>query len=74
MEDRVGHRLNLWIQRLLIPVLVVTAIALFRLGSGFWRSLVILAPILIASMAVMVLVDPGPRTKGFVEGLKSRFR
>jgi uncharacterized membrane protein len=69
-----GHRVNEWIQWLLIPVLVVTAIALFLLGFGFWKALVILAPILIASMAVMVLVNPGPRAKGFVEGLKTHFR
>jgi len=68
------HRINEWIQRLVIPVLAIAAFVLLRIGFNLSRILLILSAFLIAAMLAMVLVDPGPRTKGFVEVFKSRFR
>jgi hypothetical protein len=69
-----GHRINVWIQRLLVPVAVVATLVMLRWGLGVLWTLAVVLPILAALMLVMVVVDPGPRAKGFVEGLKSRFR
>jgi len=68
------HRINEWIQRLVIPILAIAQFVLLRIGFNLSRILLILGSFLIAAMLAMVLVDPGPRTKGFVEGIKSRFR
>ncbi|MFZ0276803.1 MAG: hypothetical protein WA254_23320 [Candidatus Sulfotelmatobacter sp.] len=69
-----GHRINVWIQRMLIPIGVVVAIIMRHLGFGVWRMLAVLLPILGLLMLVTILVDPGPRAKELAEGLKSRFR
>jgi len=69
-----GHRVNIWIQRLLGPIVVVGVMVLRWTGFTFLRTVVILVPFLGILTVVMVLVDPGPRAKGFVEGLKTRFR
>jgi len=68
------HRINEWIQRLVIPILAIAPFVLLRIGFNLSRILLILGSFLIAAMLAMVLVDPGPRTKGFVEGFKSHFR
>jgi hypothetical protein len=67
-----AHRINEWIQRLLIPVCVMAAILLLRLGFSAWRTLAIVSPMFGVLILVMIVLDPGPRTKGFVAGLKSR--
>jgi len=69
-----GHRINAWIQRLLAPVSVVATFLMLHLGFGVWRTLAILMPIFAMLMLAMVVANPGPRAKGLVEGLKSRFR
>ena len=69
-----GHRVNEWIQRLLVPAGVIAAMVMLYLGFGVWRTLTILSPVFGLLMLVMIIVDPGPRAKGFVDGLKSRFR
>jgi hypothetical protein len=69
-----GHRINEWIQRLLVPVGVTAAMVMLYLGFGVWRTLAILLPVFGLLMLVMIIVDPGPRAKEFVDGLKSRFR
>jgi uncharacterized membrane protein len=69
-----GHRINVSIQRLSLPGCVVAALVLQHRGFGFGRILVILFPIFGALMLVSIFLNPGPRAKGFVEGLKSRFR
>jgi len=69
-----GHRVNEWIQRLLVPVCAITAITLMQLGYSVRRTLEILIPLFGVLILVMVVVDPGHRTKGFVEGLKNRLR
>ena len=68
-----GHRINQWISRLLVPIFVVATMAMLHLGVGGWRILAILLPIFALLMLLTILLDPGPRTKGFVEELKSRF-
>jgi hypothetical protein len=67
-----GHRINEWIQRLLIPVCVIAAILLLRLGFSAWRTLAIVMPLFGVLILVMVVLDPGPKMRGFVAGLKSR--
>jgi len=69
-----GRRANVWIQRLMVPVAVFAAVVMRHLGFGVWPTLAILIPILGLLMLGMIVTDPGPRAKGLVEGLKSRFR
>jgi hypothetical protein len=69
-----GHRMNVWIQRLLVPGFIAATFGMRLLGFGVWRSLAILVPVLGLLVVVMIVADPGPRAKGFVEGLKSCFR
>ncbi len=69
-----GHSINEWIGGLIVPVGVVAAMTLLHLGFSVWRTLAILLPVLGALMLVMIVADPGPKAKGFVDGLKSRFR
>jgi hypothetical protein len=69
-----GHRTNVWIQRSLVPAGVVATFVMRHLGFGVWRTLIILLPIFALLVILMLVAEPGPRAKGFVEGLKSRFR
>jgi hypothetical protein len=69
-----GHRVNEWIQRLLVPVCGIVAITLLHLGFGVRGTVATLLPLFGVLILAMIIVDPGPRTKGFVEGLKSRLR
>jgi hypothetical protein len=69
-----GHRMNEWIQWLLVPGFAISTILLMHLGFSVWRTLTIVLPLFVILMFVMVVVDPGPRAKGFVEGLKNRLR
>jgi hypothetical protein len=69
-----GHRINVWIQKLIVPAGAVAALVMRHQGFGVWRILIILLPVLALLMLVMIATDPGPRAKSFMEGLKSRFR
>jgi len=69
-----GHRINVWIQILLVPMGVASAFVMRHLGFGVWRMLTILLPIFGLLMLATIVADPGPRAKGFVEGLKRHFR
>ncbi len=69
-----GHRINVWIQRLVIPAFVVATFVMRHLGFGVWRTLIILLPIFAMLVILTVVAEPGTRAKEFVEGLKSRFR
>ena len=73
-EDPVGHDINKWIQRLLVPGFAVAPMVLLHLGFRIWRVLAILSPIFAALMLTMIVLDPGPRAKPLIDGLKSRFR
>jgi hypothetical protein len=46
--------------------------ALPHFGFGFLKTVAITASISVALMFVMIAVDPGPRAKGFMEGLRDR--
>ena len=69
-----GDRINVWIQRLFVPCTGIAAMALPHFGFGFLNAVAITASISVALMLVMIAVDPGPRAKGFVEGLRNRLR
>jgi hypothetical protein len=69
-----GHCINAWIQRLLVPAGVVAIFVMLHLGFGVRRTLAILVPIFAMLTLAMVVTNPGPRAKGLMEGLKSRFR
>lgn len=62
-----GHRINVWIQRSLAPTGVIVASVLLLLKVSAAEILAILLSLLILSMTVMILADPGPRAKGLVE-------
>ncbi len=69
-----GHRINQWTQRLLAPCLVVATMVLLHLRYSVWRIVAIELPLFALLTLAMIFVDPGPKTRGLVEGLKSRFR
>jgi hypothetical protein len=69
-----GHRINEWTSRLMAPAFVLATMVMLYLGFGVWRILAILLPIFGLLMLVMIFANPGPKTRGFVEGLRSRFR
>ncbi len=69
-----GHRMNVWIQRALVPAVVVATFLMRHLGFGTWRILIIVLPIFATLTIFMIVADPGPRAKKVVEGLKSRLR
>ena len=69
-----GHRINVWIQRLFVPCTSIAAVALRHFGFGVLRTVVITVSIAVVLMLVMIAVDPGPRAKGFVDGLRNRLR
>jgi len=48
--------------------------ALPHFGFGFLKTMAITASISVALMFALIAVDPGPRAKGFVEGLRNRLR
>ena len=68
-----GHRINVWVQRLLIPVFAIAAMVLMHEFSVF-KTVVILLPIFAALMLILIIVDPGPRTKAFVDSVRNRTR
>jgi hypothetical protein len=69
-----GHRFNVWAQRLLAPAFVIAAWILFHFGFSGLKTVAVLLPIYIAVMLGLIMVDPGPRTKAFVESLRNRAR
>jgi hypothetical protein len=69
-----GHRINVWIQRLLVPCAVIASMALLHFGFGVLKTVAVMLSIFVVLMLCMIAVDPGPRAKGFVEGLRSRLR
>ncbi len=69
-----GHRINVWVQRLMVPGAVITTLALLHFGFGIPKVLAIILPIFVGLMLVLIAVDPGPRAKEFVERLRNRLR
>jgi hypothetical protein len=67
-----GHRINLWVQRLVAPVAAIAAMLLLHFGFGILKALIVIVPIFGVIMLFLIAVDPGPRAKEFVEGLRNR--
>ena len=67
-----GHGMNEWIGHLTVPAGVVAMLVVVHFRLGAWRTVAILLPIF--GLLVMIVANLGPRAKGLVEGLKSRFR
>ena len=63
-----------WIHRFAIYAAAFAVVILLRLGLSVGRIVAILVPILLLFMMMLVYIAPGPRTKGFVDRLKRRFR
>jgi uncharacterized protein YacL len=66
------HRINEWVQRLLVPGLVIATLVLLRLGFTVSKILTIILPIFLALLVLVIVVDPGPRAKELLESLRSR--
>jgi len=47
---------------------------LAHFGFGVLKIVAIILPIFIALMLFLIAVDPGPKARGFVQGLKNRLR
>lgn len=69
-----GHRFNVWVQRLLAPGFVIAAWILFHFGFTGLKTVVVLLLIYVALMFVLIVVDPGPRARALVESLRNRAR
>jgi hypothetical protein len=69
-----GHRINEWVRRLMVPVCGVATLTLLHSGVSVRRALAIVLTLCGAMILVCIGVDPGHRTKGLVEGLKNRLR
>jgi hypothetical protein len=69
-----GHRINVWVQRLLGPIATIATLALLHFGFGVLKTLAIILPMFGVLILFMIAVDPGPRAKEFVEGLRNRLR
>jgi uncharacterized iron-regulated membrane protein len=67
-----GHHINKWVQRLLAPGAAIGAIALLHFGFGVGKTLAIMLFALAVLMLFLTAVDPGPKAKRFVEGLRNR--
>ena len=71
---KMGHRINIWVQKLLVPCLAIIAIALLHFGFSILKIMAMISAIFIVLMTFLIAVDPGPRAKGFVDGLRNRLR
>ena len=69
-----GHRINVWVQRLVVPSAAIATVELRHFGFGLLKTLAIILPIFGVTLIFLIAVDPGPRAKEFVEGLKNRLR
>jgi hypothetical protein len=69
-----GHRINEWVQRLLVPCLAIAAITFTKFGFNIGKTLAILLTIFSVIMLFIIAIDPGPRTKGIVDSLRDRLR
>jgi hypothetical protein len=69
-----GHRINTWVSRLLVPFAAVAAMTMMGLGLGIWKTIAIVLPVVGLAMVVMTIADPGPRAKELIDELKSRLR
>lgn len=47
---------------------------LAHFGFGVLKIVAIILPIFIVLMLLLIAVDPGPKARGFVEGLRNRLR
>ena len=69
-----GHRINERVQRLLVPCFAIAAATLAHFGFSILKIVAVILPIFIVVMLFLIAIDPGPRTKGVVEGLRNRLR
>jgi hypothetical protein len=69
-----GRSVNVWVQRFLVPCFAIAAMALAHFGFGARKMVTIIVPIYVVLMLLLIVVDPGPRARGFVEGLRERLR
>lgn len=69
-----GHRISEWVHRLLVPCAVIATLALRHFGFDVLKIVAIILPLFMVVTLLLIAVDPGPRAKGFVEGLKNRLR
>jgi hypothetical protein len=68
------HRINERVQKLLAPGFAIAAAILAHFGFSILRIVAIILPIFVVVMLFLIAVDPGPRAKGFVDGLRNRLR
>jgi hypothetical protein len=69
-----GHRINEGVQKLLVPGAVIGTAALLHFGFSVLKIVAIILPTFVVVMLFLIAVDPGPRARGFVEGLRNRLR
>ena len=66
-----GHRLNVWIQRLLAPIGVMTVLILRRVGYGIAKTVAVALAVGAVLMIIATVADPGPKAKELVAKLKN---
>jgi tellurite resistance protein TehA-like permease len=66
------HRINQWIQRLIVPGMVITGLILQHLGFGIVKTLSTVAILSAVLLLFATIVDPGPSTRQLWESLRHR--
>jgi len=64
------HRINVWIQRLVVPCAAIPTVELRHFGFALLKTLAIILPIFGVAMILLIAVAPDPRAEEFVWGKK----
>jgi len=67
-----GHPIDRIVVRFIPGCAGALAIVLHLLGYSFVRSLTIAMLFVVAAMPILIVLNPGPRAKPFVERMKNR--
>ena len=64
------HRINVWIQRLVVACAAIATVELRHFGFALLKTLAIILPIFGVAMILLIAVAPDPRAEEFVWGKK----
>ena len=65
---------NAWVRWLMAIGSPLLTFGLLQLGLSPLKTVAVILSVFVASVPVMIVVSPGPKTKEFVERLKNHFR
>lgn len=67
-----GHRIDIWIQRLLVPIAAILAMLLWHFGLGIRRLSGIIVVVVGLALFLTVVLDPGPKAKEAFSRFRNR--